>query len=314
MAVLKNFPMVSQLTQVTSDGRPSENSQFDCVPASIGAALLWYEGKSGWDETLNPDLLKDAVYGEAWKNDGTAASAFVAWCAARGYRLYAESGTPAQLVVEVHKHVQQGHPVVFTEPDPYVSSSLGWSHVCVFYGEEPGFLTAMDPYIARPVRRTDNEWTHLLLYNQIWILERSEENDVAKTITIADVSSDFKELDTQHWQCINPNAPYTGKVIQYALLSNYKQYGNSGLCGRSFLGLPCSNEIYIGPQDVVQFYQFGVQRWKDGKMLGPVDLYAAGSPGNDPYIAQLEKIVKQLQDTNTPLAVVKQIQALVKPF
>jgi hypothetical protein len=328
MAILQGFPMVSQLTQVTSDGRPSENAQFDCVPAAIGAGLLWFEGKTAWDTEINPDLLKDAVYGEAWKQQGTAASAYVSFCQSRGVRLYAVNVTPAQLVVEAHKHIQQGHPVMFTEPDRYVSSSLGWSHVGVFYSEEAGFLTAMDPYIARPVRRTDSEWTQLLLFNQIWILERSGE-DVPKILSIAEVASDFKELDAHHWQCINPNAPYTGKVIQYALLDNYKTYGNSGLCGRQFLGLPCSNELYIGKDDVVQFYQFGVQRWKSGKMLGPVDLYAAGSPGNDPYIAQLEKVIQQMKtqaQTNDPQAtqalnvvkqaqpIVNQLQQLFKPF
>src|SRR5215469_4875173 len=173
MSQLQGFPLVSQLTPITSDGRPSENAQFDCVPASIGAGILWYEHKSQWDSSINPDLLKDQAYGEALQNSGTAAIAYVPVVAKMGYTLSAIDGDPALLVQQAHEQLALQHPIIFTEPDPYVPSSYGWSHVCVFYADAPGELTALDPYIAKAVTRSDAEWQQMLLFNQIWILERS---------------------------------------------------------------------------------------------------------------------------------------------
>lgn len=173
MSVLEGFPLVSQLTTMTSDGKPSENSQFDCVPASIGAALLWYLGKHQWDAEINPDKMKDQAYGDAY-HGGTAALAYVPFCAALGFRLYAVDSNPADLVAKAHQFLGEGKPVIFTEPDPYVPSSYGWSHVCVFYADAPGELTALDPYIGRPITHSDAEWTNLLLFNELWILDKEE--------------------------------------------------------------------------------------------------------------------------------------------
>jgi hypothetical protein len=277
--------MVSQLTQITSDGRPSEDAQFDCVPASIGAGILYLLGKSQWDTAVNPDLLKDAAYGENWKNMGTAASAYVPICQKLGFNLRHLDGTPSALVSEAHNQLSTGHPVIFTEPDPYVSASLGWSHVCVFYSEAPGLLTAMDPYIARPVQRTDQEWEGLLEFNQIWVLEKL---DVSIDIHTPGMSNDFEELDAHHWRRKSANSSGGHPVIQFGLLENYKKYGNSGLCGRQFLGLPESGEITLGPNKVKQYYQFGCLCWDNGKIY-PLAVYDESSPGHDPLIDALKK-------------------------
>ncbi len=314
MATLANFPLVSQLTDITSDGLPSNNAQLDCVAASIGAAILWYEGKTAWDETLNPDKLKDFAYGETYKG-GTAATAYVAFCASLGYHLYAINGTPGALVTDVHQQIQAGHPVIFTEPDPYVSASLGWSHVCVFYAEDSGTLTALDPYIAKPVKRTDNEWTQLLLFNQIWILERNE--DVPKILDITDPTiARYFELassDGLNWRC-----RATGKIVQGGMLEDYRTNGLP-LCGLSIKRLPMSNEIPIellpvvgakyahlaGKGIVVQFYEAGAYVYDPHHLVDnppgagavyPLKLYDQSNPaGQGPIVTALQQQIAPLQ-------------------
>ncbi len=317
MAVLANFPMVSQLTTITSDNRPSEDAGWECVPASIGAAMLWYEGKHQWDQELNPDLLKDNVYGEAYRNDGTAAARYIPFCQSRGFKLSSLDGEPGYLVQQAHKYVQAQVPVIFTIPDPYCSAYqrdvLGWTHVCPWFEEGPGHLTAMDPYIARPIEKSDAEWASLLRFKQIWTVQRiaQQEETVIIDINNPEIKKHFKELNPHQWECTDTGGPWQGKIIQYALLGNYKSEGNKGLCGFDVLGRPMSNEIYINQNWVIQFYQFGVRQWKDQK-VSPVALYEPGSPGVDPELAKLrQQLAQQPQTSQALVDAMNAIKAIV---
>jgi GH24 family phage-related lysozyme (muramidase) len=300
MASLPNFPMVSQLTAITSDGRPSENAQYDCVPASIGAAILWFEGKHQWDASINPDLLKDKAYGEALRNSGTAASAYVPFCQSLGYKLFHIDGSPGTLIQEAHTELALGHPVVFTEPDPYVPASYGWSHVCVFFGEMPGELTCLDPYIGKPITRSDAEWQQMLMFNQIWVVERIEET-VIIDLNTPGVSNYFEAVpgNTNQWKCQS-----NGKIIQFGLLSSYRGWGNSGLCGLTFLGLPQSNEIPLSgvPGAVKQHFERGVLFYDPGHKAdnppGSGAVYAAhlySGAGQDPRVVELQAQITDLE-------------------
>lgn len=317
--------MVSQLTAVTSDGRPSENAQEDCVPASIGAALLWYEGKSQWDTSINPDMLKDAAYGEAWRNDGTAASRYISICQQLGYHLYPVTGIPGALVTKAHEYLQAGVPVIFTEPDPYVSASLGWSHVCVFYAEEPGYLTALDPYIAKPVRRTDREWMELLQFNQIWILEKEDEV-LSIDLNVPAVAAHFKQgANANAWVCLQ-----TGKTVHDGMLTFYRTFGRSACCGLTWLGLPKSNEVQLGGGATRQSFECGVLIYDPNHTIdhrpgdnGPVYLaHLYEGVGQDPAIADLQKQLAALKaqpaatdpQAAAALALVKDLKTKVAAF
>jgi hypothetical protein len=173
---ITNFPMVSQRSTVTSDGRPSENALYDCVPASIGAIMLWLSGKSAWDDAINPDKLKDAAYGESYTG-GTSASNYVAICKAMGFTLASIDTTdPGSTIALARQLLLQQKPVIFTELDPYVDTSLpqysGWTHVCAWFAGDGAGLTAMDPFIAQPVYKSDGTWASLLRANQVWTVER----------------------------------------------------------------------------------------------------------------------------------------------
>src|SRR5712692_4107039 len=144
MTILANFPMVSQLSEVTSDGRPSENAQMDCTAAAICAGVMWLKGIKAVNEDYNPDRFKDAAYGDTYKG-GTAASAYVSFCASLGVKLSPISGIPGQLIQAIHEQINLDRPVVVTVPDAYVPASYGWTHILCMFGEpEPGQLVALD--------------------------------------------------------------------------------------------------------------------------------------------------------------------------
>ena len=320
MTVLQHFPMVSQLTPITSDGKPSENAQFDCVAASLCAACMYLLGVPQVTTVWNPDRFKDAAYGDSWRG-GTAAVEYIDFCKSLGVDLWKFAGIPGVLVNEAHKQIQAGHPVIFTEPDPYVSAALNWTHVCVFYAEEPGFLTALDPYIAKPIRRSDSEWTQILLENEIWICQLVEE-PIVIDLTTPGVNVFFEAVpgNPQQWRRKD-----NGKIIQYGILNFYRQFGNSALCGLTWLGLPVSNEIPLGGNVVKQHFENAVlvydpthPNMRPG-YTGSVYLLPLydGGPGEDPMIADLKNQLVQAQQTaqsSASLGAIKQIQAIVRPF
>ncbi len=166
---LKNFPMVAERTPITADGHPSENAGLNCVPASICAAAMFLNGITALGGKYTPDSFKDAVYGQG-TTGGESASAYVSYMKTLGLSLISQSGQPSQLVAVVHKEIAAGHPVIFTEPNPY--GNPAFTHVCVFFGEQPGFLTALDPWIALSVTHSDATWVNTLLNNEVWVMEK----------------------------------------------------------------------------------------------------------------------------------------------
>lgn len=166
-SVLLNFPMVKQTTTTTGDGQPSENANYDCVAASICAAVRWHLNQPE-NAIFNPDHFKDVASGQGYVG-GTAARQYVSYCAELGVRLRAIQGTPAALIGSARQQLRSQHPVIFTEPSPYAAD---WWHVCVFYKDDGTRLTALDPWLGAPVTKTYAQWQAILQENQIWITER----------------------------------------------------------------------------------------------------------------------------------------------
>lgn len=176
MATLEGFPLVSQRTTVTGDGRPSENALFDCVAACIDA-MCRYWLKMPENSVFNPDHFKDEAYGEAWRNDGTDAARYVDFCKSLGIKLWStgEVNIP-EAIKAAHVFIERGIPVIFTEIDPYVDTSLpqyqGWTHAVVAYSDDSTGITVLDPFIGKPIYRSDTAWANILRSNLIWIAER----------------------------------------------------------------------------------------------------------------------------------------------
>ncbi len=157
---------LNQLNEPTSDGKPDENREFNCVPDSLAMVFNWLLKTNKY----HGDLLKDAACGQGYVGF-TAASEYVSFARSQGIKLYPVEGYGMQLVQLIHQYLAKGLPVVATEPDPYVNPSKGWSHVILFYADQPGQLTAMDPYGAHPVTRSDKDWAAILQFHEIWIGE-----------------------------------------------------------------------------------------------------------------------------------------------
>lgn len=240
MAALANFPMKSQLKTVTSDGVLDVNREFDCVAESIAAGLQYYLGRN-----FEGGVLKEICYGRSYQG-GTAASAYVQYCAQQGVHLYPIDGSLSALTTLAHGHIRAGHPVLLTEVDPYVDTSLpqwaGATHVLVWYAEQAGLLTAMDPFIAEPVTRTDQGWQGVMAVNEIWVMEKiGEQVPMAISLSSPGVGAFYKQKpgDSGAWLCTVKGCEYE---VHGAILTTMRMVGGAGLCGLTWWGLPKSGE------------------------------------------------------------------------
>jgi len=248
--------MKNQRITTLSDGSPDPNADFDCVAESIAAGLQYYLGKN-----FSGGVLKEIAYGRDYQG-GTAARAYVQYCTQQGVHLYPIDGSLPDLLTLAHGHIRAGHPVVFTEVDPYVDTSLpqweGATHVCVWYSEAPGSLTSMDPFIADSIQHTDSGWQQVLAENEIWIMERIQENKpMAISLSTPTVGTYFKQGGTGQWVCIQ-----NGQTIGGAILNYYRMLGGAGLCGLTILGLPTSNEIRLNVKDHPEIVEQEMERGK----------------------------------------------------
>jgi hypothetical protein len=176
MAALNGFPLVSQRTTVTGDGRPSENALYDCVAACVDA-MCRYWLHTPENSIFNPDHFKDVAYGENWKNDGTDAARYVDYCKTLGINLYSVKATSAmEAITLAHEYIEKGIPATFTELDPYVDTNLaqyaGWTHACCWFADDNNGLTALDPFIGKALYKTNGAWASVLRSNQLWIAEK----------------------------------------------------------------------------------------------------------------------------------------------
>lgn len=161
MPELLNFPMKSQRRS------PDANQDFDCVATCIASALQYETGRD-----FEPNAVKDAVYGAGYVG-GLSAANFASYAANQGVHLYPINGTPTGLVWSARQMLQQLHPGIFTEPDPYEPQpNLGWSHVMAWHKWDDHTLTAMDPWTGEDVTKVDAEWVALLQFGQIWVTEK----------------------------------------------------------------------------------------------------------------------------------------------
>lgn len=291
MSELLNFPFVNQL-----DG--GDNAEFDCVPASLCACLRYLTGNT----SITPSAMKDAVYGPAWANAGTAASAFVDYCKQHGAHLYAvETSSDIEVVQVAHTLLAQGKPVIFTQQDDYAPPQFrdSWTHVCVWYKDTNGTLTAMDPFGAREITYSDSIWASRLRSNELWTMEKSMID-----ITTPGVSSFFKQDATSGaWTCLK-----SGNVVHGGILAFYKGFG-PGLCGLTNLGLPESNEIPMNvpghPEIVEQQFERARVRWDPNHIKdGPPEAGPAYLAHHGPDSAQIQA---QLDDAQKRLDQIKQL-------
>lgn len=161
-------------------------------------------------------------------------------------------------------------------------------------------------------------------WDELWTFLQGEQRIM---IDGKDVASFFVQAGN-NWKCVN------GFIIMGAILDFYRSFGNSGLCGLTYLGLPLSNEIIINtvpghPEITIQKFERGLVAYDPAHKLdnvpGAGDVYLLHIPDLQAQIDKLTKdnaaLQSQLQQAqqSAPHAldmanVLKQIAALSKPY
>jgi N-acetyl-anhydromuramyl-L-alanine amidase AmpD len=284
MTTLEGFPMVSQL-----DG--DINAQFDCVSASIAAALEYLTKQS-----YTSAQVKDAVYGRNYQGN-TDPARYVDYCTQHGVRLSSINGTDNTALIRATKQqLAQNKPVLLTEVDPYLPAGSGETHVVVAYACNANSITVMDPFIAAPVTKTDQQWQNDLRSHQIWTTEQE-----ITMLTIDQASQYFVEVvPDQRWHCKQTNIE-----IAYGMLNYYRTCTQVGLNGLSQYGLPLSGEEGVPntKQAILQRFERGVIMYDPANEVDNVPgisgtCYPAHidkGPGQDPRLLQLQSQIVQLQ-------------------
>jgi hypothetical protein len=103
----------------------------------------------------------------------------------------------------------------------------------------------MDPFIAETVTKSESGWQQVLAENEIWIMERIQENTpMAIGLSTPGISKYFKQGGTGEWIGIKNGLPVHGAILNY-----YRMLGGAGLCGLTILGLPTSGEYSLNVKD-----------------------------------------------------------------
>src|SRR5712692_6111656 len=202
MPFLQNYPMVGQI-----DG--SINEQMDCVAASVASALQYLTKRRYTSVETN-----NAVYGTSYVGV-TDPAKYVNYAKQQGVSMSAIAGNNNELIQSTQKYIKQGKPVLLTIADPYAPASLGLTHVVACYGSTDTALVVMDPYIDTSTTKSIQEWSSILRYGVVWVLERKEENIV---LSIQQAEQFFTEIQKDEvWQC-----KQNGYRISHGILLYYR--------------------------------------------------------------------------------------------
>lgn len=300
MSELQNFPIKNQLA--SSD----INKFFDCVPTSIASCLQYLTGKP-----FDGATIKDAVYTPGYQGP-TDPARYVAYCQQHGVRMYSVNGSNAQLISIIQQQLALGHPLLLTENDPYVSASLGFTHVVAAFRCDFESIQAMDPYVGQAVNKSNVQWEQDLRYNQVWVLERVEEKVM---LSIQQASEFFTETQKDEvWHCKQTDFNVSHGILQY-----YRACTNNDLNGLSIFGLPLSNEIAIPG-----YTGCTIQRFERANIIFDADhhidkvpgiegpcypSHIDKGPGRDPAIAQLlsenSQLVSKVADLEQQITLLK---------
>lgn len=286
MSTLANFPVKCQLDDLQEIDR-----FYTCVPTSLAACLQYLTGQS-----FDGAAIKDEVYAVGYQGP-TDPARYVVYCQQHGVRMYAVNGSNEQLITIIQQYLALGHPLLLSEQDPYVSASLGFTHVVASYGYDAESITVMDPFIGKSITKSNVQWEQDLRYNQVWVLEKIEENVM---LSIQQASGFFTEVQPdQVWHC-----KQTSYNVSHGILQYYRTCTNNNLNGLSILGLPLSDE-----QPIPNYSGCTIQRYERSCVIydpqykidrvpgisGPCyPAHIDKEPGRDPAVAQLTSENSQL--------------------
>ncbi|WIG57546.1 MAG: hypothetical protein OJF49_000290 [Ktedonobacterales bacterium] len=188
--MMVNVPVVNQRTQQGADGRPPEDGNMDCVPASLSAMV-----QALTSCTQNADAWHDAVYGQGYVGMQDPAR-YVDYAGRLGVRMTTVwPGTPQEMLARVVADIRAGHPVLLSIPSDWLDEPPHSQYAHMVAGcdvsSDGGELTCMNPWTAAYETYTLAWWAERLgccSYKTVWVLEKVEGSQVDNWTDVSDAS------------------------------------------------------------------------------------------------------------------------------
>ncbi|WIG60492.1 MAG: hypothetical protein OJF49_003240 [Ktedonobacterales bacterium] len=187
--MIVNVPIVNQRTQTGADGRPPEDGNMDCVPASLSAMVAALIG-----QPQNADGWHDAVYGQGYVGMQDPAK-YVVHALGLGVHLFAFNGTAQNLVAVAVEAIRAGHPALLSIPSDWLDEPPHSQYAHMVAGCDVSAdgqqLTCMNPWTAAYETHTLAWWEERLnccSYKTVWVLEKVEGSQVDNWTDVSDAS------------------------------------------------------------------------------------------------------------------------------
>ena len=173
-ATLLPCPIVNQRTEPGNDGRPPEDGNMDCVPASLASMARALRPALH----ITADGLHDAAYGQGYIGLMDPAR-FVHLLAGYGLNLVPRTGTPKALYFRANVEILGGHPVLLSIPSDWNNNppTSKYAHMVAGRGvsdSQGAWLEMMNPWTAQ-YERHDAGWWYSRLgacgYKCAWVME-----------------------------------------------------------------------------------------------------------------------------------------------
>lgn len=167
-------PLKDQRTEKTSDGRPPEDGNMDCVPTSLAAMVEVLTGRF-----TSGDDLHDRVYGQGYAGMQDPAR-FAGLLDSLGVGMARVTGDPASLVARAASEIAAGHPVLLSIPSDWGDEPPHSQYAHMVAGcdtPDQSSLTATNPWGGFYQSQSRAWWAERLAhcsYSGIWVLARKE--------------------------------------------------------------------------------------------------------------------------------------------
>lgn len=169
-----NVPVKDQRSEKTTDGRPPEDGNMDCVPTSLAAMCQALTGRF-----TSGDDLHDRVYGQGYVGLQDPAR-FASLLDTLGVTMMRVGGDPAALVARAAEEIAAGHPVLLSIPSDWGDEPPHSQYAHMVAGcdvPNANTLTAMNPWGGFYQTQSRAWWAERLAhcsYSGIWVLAKKE--------------------------------------------------------------------------------------------------------------------------------------------
>ncbi|HEX6798678.1 MAG TPA: hypothetical protein VF116_13300 [Ktedonobacterales bacterium] len=167
-------PLKDQRVEQTTDGRPPEDGNMDCVPTSLAAMCQALTGR-----LTSGDDLHDRVYGQGYVGMQDPAR-FAGLLDSLGVSMARVGGDAASLVARAASEIAAAHPVLLSIPSDWGDEPPHSQYAHMVAGcdvPDANSLTAMNPWGGFYQTQSRAWWAERLAhcsYSGIWVLAKKE--------------------------------------------------------------------------------------------------------------------------------------------